>query len=373
MFKKTWLAAAILAVATTGLGQLTAKIHGHAQDPLGVPIANANIIIATDDNVPKYTFPTNATGDYTGAGIAPGTYTIMLQRAAGTAATAAKPAEGEGKVHDVIDTLPHTQLLGGNDTLVDFDLTRKEYIDKLPSAARKAIEDARIKNAALTKDNAQIKNINLLITEARTARQNGNFDQAITLDQQATQMKPDQGLLWYELGASQEGAKKYDDATTSYKKALDLFQAAKTPNQAMIASVDNDLGGVYANTGKADLALASYEAAVKLQPTNAAMFYGNEAAVLFKAGQGDAAGAAAEKAIAADPTKAIPYYIKGWSLVQKAGVDPKTQKIVLPAGCADAYRKFLELSPSGPLADDARSILAAAGETIHSSFKKGKH
>ncbi|HUZ03991.1 MAG TPA: hypothetical protein VMU62_01440, partial [Acidobacteriaceae bacterium] len=163
------------------------------------------------------------------------------------------------------------------------------------------------------------------------------------------------------------------DAATSYKKALDLLQAGKNPNEELIASVDNDLGGVYANTGKADLALASYDAAVKAQPTNTAMFYGNEAAVLFKAGQGDAAGAAADKAIAADPTKATPYYIKGWSLVQKAGVDPKTQKIVLPPGCADAYRKFLELSPSGPLADDARSILAAAGETIHSSFKKGKH
>ncbi len=371
MLKKTWLAAAILAVATTGWGQLTAKIHGHVQDPLGVPVANAKIIIATDSNVQVYAFSTNATGDYTGDGIVPGTYTILLQQVKGNSATASRPIPG--KIPDVVDKQENKQLRGGTDTLVDFDLTRKEYIDKLPPAARKALDETRAKNASLTKENSQIKNINLLITEARNARQAGNFDLATTLDQQATQLKPDQGLLWYELGASQEGAKKYDDAATSYKKALDLLQAGKNPNEELIASVDNDLGGVYAKTGKADLALASYDAAVKAQPTNAAMFYGNEAVVLFNAGQGAAAGTAAEKAIAADPTKPVPYYIKGQSLIQNATMDPKTQKIVLPPGCADAYRKYLELAPAGTFANDVRGILDSAGETIHSSFKKGKH
>ncbi len=371
MLKKTWLAAAILAVATTGWGQLTAKIHGHVQDPLGVPIANAKIIIATDSNVQVYAFSTNATGDYTGDGIVPGTYTILLQQIQGNPAKASSPMPG--KIPDVVDKQENKELRGGTDTQVDFDLTRKEYIDKLPPAAKKALEDAKIKNAALTKENAQIKNINLLITEARTARQAGNFDLATTLDQQATQQKPDQGLLWYELGASQEGAKKYDDATTSYKKALDLLQAEKSPNQAMIASIENDLGGVYANTGKADLALAAYDAAVKAQPTNTAMFYGNEAVVLFNAGQNAAAGTAAEKAIAADPTKPVPYYIKGQSLIQNATMDPKTQKIILPPGCADAYQKYLELAPNGTFSNDVRGILNSAGETNHSNSKKGKH
>lgn len=371
MLKRTWLAAAILAVATTGWAQLTAKIHGHVQDPLGVAVTNAKVIVATDDNVPKYTFTTDANGDYKGEGIAPGSYTIMLQRAADTSGMAAKPLPG--KVPNIVDMQPGIHLLGGTDTQVDFDLTRQEFIDKLPPEARKAIETILAKNAAASKENKQIKSLNSLIADARTARQAGNFDQAIALDQQATQVKPDEGLLWYELGASQSSAKKYDDAITSYKKAVDLLQAAKPPKPELIASADNDLGGVYAKTGKTDLALAAYDAAVKAQPTNTAMFYGNEAVVLFKAGQGDAAGIAADKAIAADPTKATPYYIKGWSLVQKASIDPKTQKIVLPAGCAAAYQKFLELAPDGPLADDARSILSAAGETIHSSYKKSKH
>jgi hypothetical protein len=57
-------------------------------------------------------------------------------------------------------------------------------------------------------------------------------------------------------------------------------------------------------------------------------------------------------------------------LVQHASIDPKTNKIVLPPGCADAYQKFLSMSPTGPLAQDAQNILQQAGETVHSSYKK---
>ena len=56
--------------------------------------------------------------------------------------------------------------------------------------------------------------------------------------------------------------------------------------------------------------------------------------------------------------------------MQHATVDPKTSKIVLPPGCADAYQKYLELDPNGPLAADAKSVLEQAGETVHTSYKK---
>ena len=56
--------------------------------------------------------------------------------------------------------------------------------------------------------------------------------------------------------------------------------------------------------------------------------------------------------------------------MQHASIDPKTNKIVLPPGCADAYQKFLSMSPTGPLAEDAQNILQQAGQTVHSSYKK---
>ncbi len=376
MLKKIGLAA-MFAVAITGVStngwaaSQTAKIHGHVQDPLGIPLANDKVLLSTMGTDVAYTFVTDTNGDYRGDGITAGTYTIYLQNAANATAAPAKAAATA--LHDIIDKQDSIKLLAGTDTQVDFDMSRKDYIDKLPPAVQKQIEDTRAKNADTLKLNSQIKNVNNLISQARAARTAGNFDQAIAIDQQVTLAKPDAGLSWFELGASQLAAKKYDDAASNFKKSIDIYQADPKTKPDLIASANNDLGECYAQTGKSDLALAAYAAAVKAEPTNAAMFYRNEAVILFQAGQSDAAGAAADKAIAADPTNALPYYVKGWSLVQTATVDPKTQLIVLPPGCADAYQKFLELAPDGPLADDARSILQSAGEKIHSSYKKGKH
>ncbi len=66
------------------------------------------------------------------------------------------------------------------------------------------------------------------------------------------------------------------------------------------------------------------------------------------AGKLPEAGAAADKAIAADPKKADAYYIKGQSLIPGATVDAKTQKVVAPPGCVEAYQQYLELAPDGP-------------------------
>lgn len=340
----------------------TASIHGHAQDPLNQPVTNTKVEITTDGKTSLFTFTTDANGDYKGSGIKPGTYSVMLF---------GNIKGKDGKItQGIIDYQQNVKFTAGADTQVDFDMTRQAYVSKLPPEVQKQLAAARKENAKVEQENSQIKNVNKLIVDARTARKAGNFDQAIALDTQATQAKPDVGLTWYELGDSELAAKKFDDAATNYKKALTLLSAEKTPKPEVIAAADNNLGEALAKSGNVKDAVAAYEAAAKADPTNAGMYYSNEAIVLFKTGQGDAAGTAADKTIAADPNRAIAYYIKGWSLVQHASIDPKTNKIVLPPGCADAYRKFLSLAPTGPLAEDAQNILQQAGETIHSSFTR---
>jgi len=343
-------------------GATTASIHGHAQDPLGQPVANTKVEVTTDGKTALDTFMTDANGDYKGSGIKPGTYTIILFGAI-------KGKDGK-MTQGIIDYQQNIKLAAGTDTQVDFDMTRQAYMSKLPPDVQKQIAQVRKQNEATEKQNAQIKNVNKLIVNARAARKAGNFDQAIAMDTQATQAKPDVGLTWYELGDSELAAKKYADAATNYKKALALLSAEKAPKPEVLAAADNNLGEALAKSGDVKDAVAAYEAAAKVDATNAGMYYANEAIVLFKTGQGDAAGAAADKAIAADPNKAIAYYIKGWSLVQHASIDPKTNKIVLPPGCAEAYQKFLSMAPTGPLAQDAENILQQAGQTVHSSYKK---
>jgi tetratricopeptide (TPR) repeat protein len=353
-----WLALVVLALvpALAGAQDTTAKIHGHVQDPANAPIANAQVILSTDGKTPLFTFTTDANGDYKGEGIKPGTYYVTLYATPGKA----------------IDRFDNVKFATGTDTLQDFDLSRAEYVNKLPPEQKKALEDAKAKNAEINKENSNVGKLNDLLKQARAANQAKQYDQAATLMQQATVIKPDAAVLWLELGIAQTGLKKYDDAQTSLKKALDLDTNSKKPNPEVEAADDNALGEVYANSNKIPDATASYDAAAKLQPANAAMYYTNETIVLSRAGQTDATIAAADKAIAADPNKPIPYYLKGQALIQKATVDPKTQKITAPPGTAEAYNKYLELAPNGPMAPEAKSVLAEIGEKVNNKYSAGK-
>ncbi len=353
-----WLAAIALAFlpAFAGAQDTNAKIHGHAQDPANAPIANGQVTLSTDGKTALYTFPTDANGDYKGEGIKPGSYYVTLFAQAG------KP----------VDRFDNVKLTAGADTDQEFDLSRPEYVNKLPPEQKKALEEAKKRNAEINKENQNVGKLNDLLKQARAANSAKKFDEAATAMTQATTMKPDSAVLWLELGIAQSGLKKYDDATTSLKKAMDLDTASKKPNPEIQAADDNALGEVYANTNKIPDATASYDAAAKIQPANAGMFYTNETIVLSRAGQTDATIAAADKAIAADPTKPVPYYLKGQALISKATVDPKTQKIVAPPGTADAYNKYLELAPNGPMAPEAKSILAEIGEKVNSKYS-AKH
>jgi tetratricopeptide (TPR) repeat protein len=354
-----WLALVTLALvpALARAQDTTAKIHGHVQDPANAPIANAIVILSTDGKTAKFTFKTDQNGDYTGAGITPGTYFVTLYSAPDKA----------------IDRFDNVKFTTGTDTLQDFDLSRAQYVDKLPPDQRKALEEAKKKNAEINKENQSIGKLNDMLKQGRADNQQKKYDDAATVMQQAVTIKPDVPVLWLELGVAQTGQKKYDDATVSLKKALDLDTASKKPNPEIEAAADNGLGEVYANTNKIPDATASYDAAAKLQPTNAGMFYSNETIILSRAGQPDATIAAADKAIAADPTKPIPYYLKGQALISKATVDPKTQKIVAPPGTAEAYHKYLELAPNGPMAAEATQILAEIGEKVNNKYSAGKH
>ncbi len=357
-----WLATVLLAlVPGFAHGQdTTAKIHGHAQDPANAPIGNAQITLSTDGKTALYTFPTDANGDFKGEGIKPGTYYVTL-------IATGKP----------VDRFDNVKFTAGTDTLQDFDLSRPEYIKGLPPEQQKALQEAKTKNAEINKENQTVGKLNDLLKQARANNAAKKYDEAATAMQQATTMKPDAAVLWLELGIAQTGLKKYDDAVVSLKKALDLDTASKKPNPDVEAADNNALGEVYASTNKIPDATASYDAAAKLQPANAAMYYTNETIVLSRAGQSDATVAAADKAIAADPKKPIPYYLKGQALIQKATVetDPKTkaQKIVAPPGTAEAYNKYLELAPDGPMAAEAKSVLAEIGEKINTKYSAGKH
>jgi len=292
--------------------------------------------------------------------------------------------------------------VAAQDVLQDIDMSRKEYIDKLTPEQKKQLEDLKKHNAEAMKTNELVKNLNAdlrtvmqdfkdadgaqaaavqtlgasaskadvdaKVTEIKTAK----YTEVESLMKKDSAAKPDASVLWAELGQAQLGLKEYDQAEESYKKALEVDLAAKKPNIAVQGSANSGLGEIYARTGKVPEANAAYDAAAKVNPTGAAGYLKNEAVIFFQVNNADAQVAAADEAIKADPTQSLPYYLKGQGLIQKATFDSKTNMIVLPPGCAEAYQKYLELDPTGPYSTDVKGILQQAGQKISSTYKAGK-
>lgn len=239
--------------------------------------------------------------------------------------------------------------------------------------------------------------INTVLTEARKATAERRYADSEALMLKVTRDNPNMILPWVELGAAQLGLKKYPEAENSFKMALgidpeslkraqsdnfyqkpdapgvvapDATRASRNTVGGVVTSGDNrtpeiqgvswaSLGEVYAHEGKVAEAQAAFDAAVKALPAQAAQYRHNEAVAFFQTGNSDAQLAAANQAIELDPARAANYYFKAQALIGKATIDPKTSKMILPAGCADAYQMYLKLDPKGPFSADAKGVLAS--------------
>ncbi len=374
----------------------TGKVHGHVTNPSGAPQAGGTVSFSSVDRASsgpgiaattsdKGSFPVDASGDYSGQ-LPPGTYVAIYRSPGMMSDQQADHAEG-------------VKISVGQDTLQDIDMSRKAYIDALPADQQKQLEELRKHNSEALKANEVIKGLNADLkvttqdikdadnahatavqtlgasasksdidakeTEIKTAK----YTEIEALMTKDTAAKPDASILWSQLGLGEAGLKKYDEAITAYKKALDVENTSKKPNPQVQGMAESGLGEVYARTGKVADANAAYDAATKVNPTQAGLYLKNEAVIFFQMNNGDAQVAAADEAIAADPNQPILYYLKGQGLIQKATLDPKTQKIVAPPGCLEAYQKYLQLAPDGPYAAEVKGILAGFDQKVDNSYK----
>ena len=357
----------------------TISVHGHVTDPGGNPVRTGEVRLTTDktsaekDRKYQFTFPLDGNGDFKGTDITPGDYLAIVVV--------------NGKTPDFQPFV----VKAGEDRTLNFDMTRAEYLKALSPEERAAIEENKKKNAGVKAENVKIANINQALGEARANIKAGKSDDAIKAMQDLIQQKPDESILYATLGEAQLASanvdakaaraaktspsdpailQKYSDAAASYQKAIELNAASKKPNPETASISYLNIGEAYGKSGKTKEASEAYENAVKANPPAAASAYYNEAATFYNAQKLDEALAAADKAIAADPKRADAYYIKAQALIPKATVDAKTQKIVAPPGCIEAYQDYLEIAPTGIHAAEIKELLTNLGQPIKNSFKK---
>jgi tetratricopeptide (TPR) repeat protein len=302
----------------------------------------------------------------------------------------------------MVDFIRGVKLVVGQDVLQDLDMSRQEFVDKMPAEEKKQLEELKKANAEALKANQVINTLNSDLktvnqdikdaelahstaakelgagstasaveakaTEIRTAK----YNEIETLMTRDTTVKPEEAILWADLARAQVGLKKYDEAEVTYKKAIALESASKKPKPEVLGVANAGLGEVYARTGKVPEANAAFDEAAKTDAARAPFYLRNESVIFFQEHNGPAQVAAADEAIKIDPTQALLYYIKGQGLIQNATIDPKTSRIVLPADCTDAYQKYLQLAPTGPYATEVAGILSQAGQKVDSNYKAPK-
>jgi tetratricopeptide (TPR) repeat protein len=391
---RTWREILLTATAVVAVGVAlpavaqNATVHGKVTNPAGQPVANGEVKFTKDMTAQaserKYTttVPTDAQGDYKAPGIAPGDWLVVVTQ--------------QGKD---VDFQKLNVKSSDTDLTLNFDMTRAEYINSMTPEQKKALEEYKKQNAAASEANKKIANLNATLATVRAdlkAAQPsaGDVSKDVTDMKAAVDAKPDESILWITyanaleaqgdhfakadkdahkpVSGDSDAMKNYDDAVEAYKKGAELNAASKKPVPADQAAAWNGVGNVLSKEGKPTDATAAFDNAVKAEPSSAGMFYNNEAAVLFNAGQTEAAAAAADKAIAADPSRPDPYFIKGQALIAKSSFDQKTQKIVPPPGCIEAYQKYLELAPNGAHAPAVEEVLQSLGQKVNTSYKAGR-
>lgn len=392
----------------------TATVKGTCKDAQGNPIAGAQVTWHNNDNGRTFNLKTNKKGEYFSLGIDVGTYTVTLSK--------------DGKELDKANNYKVTT----DELTLDFDLKASQEQAVQDTAKAKGMTPEQVKamqeqQAKVEQYNKSIGTVNEKLKAATAAEQATppNYDSAISLLTEASQMVPNEDLVWFRLGGAYldsariqtdpaEKTKRFTEAYNDLQKAIDL-KTGKTPeagapgappangqpaqgnaqpgnaappqpaktavqsaldNQRMAAYYDN-FAAAAARIGKSDEAVNAYQQAATLDPPHAGQYYFNLGAVLTNSNATNDAKIrkqavdAFDKAIAADPSRADAYFWKAQNLVGLATTDP-SGKILAPDGTTEAYQKYLELQPTGPHADESKQMLAALNATVETSYgKKG--
>ena len=360
-----------LALAATGLALFVftamaqqGSMQGDVKDTDGKPLVGAMVKIDRTDIKAHYQVKSDKKGHYFHAGLPYGTYTVSI--------------EVGGKDQVITQGVP---LRGGDPVNVPIDLSQAAAQGQDQAKAQAAADATRgmsaAEKAALEKANKEReaelkknKELNDTFNAGIAAAQGKQYDQAVASFTKATELGPQQHVVWAQLAEAEvnfAGTKSGADADAEMQKGLGAYAKAieLKPDDA---GYHNNYALALARAKKFPEAQGELTKAATLDPPNAGRYYYNLGALLVNAGQNEPAGEAFKSAIDKDPNYADAQYQYGVYLLSKAtvGADGKVTPV---AGTADAFQKYLQLKPDGPFADSAKSMLASLGATIDTSYK----
>lgn len=362
--------AGLMFVALTSFAQITA-VEGVVKGPDGKPLQGAVIQFVRLDIKGSYKVKTDKKGHYIYNGLPMGTFNLSC--------------EVDGKE---VDKVSNVKTRPGDPLVMDFDLAKANGGDAATQAAlqkgeitkdlerqlspdqKKALEEQIKKREGDIKKNAAL---NEAYSAGKTALDAGQYDVAVENFNKAAAIADTENnkLAVYsnladaysKLGKTKTGA-EFD---TDMQKSVDAYAQALAlkPDDA---GMHNNYGLALAQAKKFTEAQAELEKAAQLEPAGAGKYYYNLGATEINAGQNEPASEAFKKAIAAVPPYPDAYYQYGVTLVSKAqmGADGKVTPV---PGTVEAFQKYLELSPNGQFAQQAKDMLTTLGGAVQTEYQ----
>jgi tetratricopeptide (TPR) repeat protein len=365
--RAAWVVGALLVFAGASWAQTTA-INGQVTGEDGTPLKDAVIKIVRTDIKGNYQVKTGKKGDYYYGGLPLGMYDISCV------------VNGQD-----VDHVKGVRTTLGDPVPINFDLRKiKARRDELTKAARTGtMTEAQQKQmtpeerAAFEKANkerttqmAKNKALNDAFNGGMQALQAKQYDQAIDSFKKASELDPNQHVVWARLAESNVDMareKTGPDRDAALNSAFENFQKA-IALEPTNAGYHNNYALALAQAKKFPEAEAELQKAAELDPPDAGKYYYNLGALLINSGQYDPASEAFKKAIAATPNYAEAHYQYAMCLSAKMAVGPDG-KMVAPPGMKDELTKYLELAPSGPNADAAKAMLATLESSVQTEYK----
>ncbi len=337
----------------------TATVKGTCKDAQGTPIAGAQVTWHNNDNGRTFNLKTNKKGEYFSLGIDVGTYTVTLTK--------------DGKELDKASNYKVTT----DELTLDFDLKASQEQAVQETAKAKGMTPEQVKamqeqQAKVEQYNKNIGTVNEKLKAATAAEQATppNYDVAIASLTEASQMVPNEDLVWFRLGGAYldsaktqtdpaEKTKRYTEAYNDLQKAINL-KTGKTP----------EAGAPGAPTANGQAAPANGQAAAangqpaqgNTPPANAAppqggktavqsaldnqrlaAYYDNFAAAAARTGKSDEAVNAYQQAATLDPPHAGQYYFNLGAVLTNSNA---TNDVKVRKQAVEAFDKAIAADPN---------------------------
>lgn len=299
------LAASVPAAAQRGV------LRGTLTDPDGNPVPGVQVsIVLADGGGRPLTVETNDSGQFTRAALRVGMYRVTMER------------DGWEPLQAIVN------ISSGSQAFIE------ETFRPLPEGV-------------LSVSEAQQAEIHL--QEAQSGFEAGDWEAAIAGFQAFIQFQPNSAGAYFNLGASYERLEDYTSAILAYEQAVDLDASL---GHALLA-----VAGLQGRQQQWNEALATFDRVPELVESSAMMLY-NYATYAANAERADLATEFYEKAANADPQLGIANFQAGVMKYQTGDAE----------GAVDFLSRYLDLELTGPQADAALQVLAAASPEAAVSY-----